>query len=64
MNNLPCGKDSITLDMSEVDRMLLQAKNIEKTFGGNIIFQNVDLKINEGEHIGLIGPTAPANPRF
>ncbi|MBA4549728.1 ABC-F family ATP-binding cassette domain-containing protein [Thermoactinomyces intermedius] len=36
--------------------MLLQAKNIEKTFGGNIIFQNVDLKINEGEHIGLIGP--------
>jgi ATP-binding cassette, subfamily F, member 3 len=56
MNNLPCGKDSITLDMSEVDRMLLQAKNIEKTFGGNIIFQNVDLKINEGEHIGLIGP--------
>jgi ATP-binding cassette, subfamily F, member 3 len=42
--------------MSEVDRMLLQAKNIEKTFGGNIIFQNVDLKINEGEHIGLIGP--------
>ena len=36
--------------------MLLQAKNIEKTFGGNIIFQQVDLKINEHEHIGLIGP--------
>ena len=36
--------------------MLLQAKNIEKTLGGNIIFQQVDLKINENEHIGLIGP--------
>ncbi|OYD06840.1 ABC-F family ATP-binding cassette domain-containing protein [Paludifilum halophilum] len=35
---------------------ILQVKNVEKSFGGTLILQDVDLKVDEGERVGLIGP--------
>ncbi len=36
--------------------LLLQANNIDKTYGGTVILEQVNLHINEQERIGLIGP--------
>ncbi|MGA8943262.1 MAG: ABC-F type ribosomal protection protein [Thermoactinomyces sp.] len=36
--------------------LLLQAKNIDKTYGGTNILKQVSLQINDQERIGLIGP--------
>ncbi|VEI07139.1 ABC-F family ATP-binding cassette domain-containing protein [Kurthia zopfii] len=35
--------------------MLLQAKDVSKSYGTNKILSNIDLKIEEGERIGLVG---------
>ncbi|MFQ6051564.1 MAG: ABC transporter ATP-binding protein [Candidatus Hydrothermarchaeota archaeon] len=37
-------------------RWLLEVKGVTKRFGGLIAVNNVSLKINEGEIIGLVGP--------
>ncbi len=35
---------------------MLEVFNISKSFGGNIVLNNVSLRINSGEVVGLIGP--------
>lgn len=36
--------------------LLLQANNIDKTYGGTVILEQVNLQINDQERVGLIGP--------
>ena len=36
--------------------MILEVKNISKTFGGLIAINDLDLTVDEGEIVGLIGP--------
>ena len=36
--------------------IVLSCKNIHKSYGTNIILNDVTLNLNEGEKIGLIGP--------
>ncbi|MBA4603561.1 ABC-F family ATP-binding cassette domain-containing protein [Thermoactinomyces mirandus] len=36
--------------------LLLQANNINKTYGGTVVLEQVDLQIKEQERVGLIGP--------
>ena len=35
---------------------MLQASNISKSFGDNLLFEKVSFAINPGERVGLIGP--------
>ncbi|SFS90488.1 ABC-F family ATP-binding cassette domain-containing protein [Marininema halotolerans] len=35
---------------------ILQARDIYKSFGGTSILEGIDLRVEDGEHIGLIGP--------
>jgi polar amino acid transport system ATP-binding protein len=36
---------------------ILQAKNLTKIYGSNVIFQNISLDVNRGENIVIIGPS-------
>ncbi len=36
---------------------ILTIKNLTKTYGQNVIFQNLDLTVNEGDTIVIIGPS-------
>ena len=36
---------------------ILTIKNLTKTYGKNVIFQNLDLTVNEGDTIVIIGPS-------
>ena len=36
---------------------ILTIKNLTKTYGENVIFQNLDLTVNEGDTIVIIGPS-------
>ncbi|MFU0824807.1 ABC-F family ATP-binding cassette domain-containing protein [Clostridium sp.] len=36
--------------------IVLSCKNIQKSYGIDVVLKNVTLNINEGEHIGLVGP--------
>ena len=40
---------------------LLEVNNISKRFGGLQAVDRLSLTVNEGEILGLIGQTAPAN---
>jgi len=40
-----------------MDTPILQAKNLTKVYGKNIIFQNISLDVNRGETIVIIGPS-------
>ncbi|TCS93286.1 ATP-binding cassette subfamily F protein 3 [Hazenella coriacea] len=35
--------------------MLLQTKNIDKTFGGTVVLEQIDIQIKNNERVGLIG---------
>jgi branched-chain amino acid transport system ATP-binding protein len=35
---------------------MLEARDISKSFGGNVVLQDVNFDINKGEVVGLIGP--------
>jgi len=35
---------------------LIEAKNLTKRFGNQLVFQNVNFKINQGDFLSLIGP--------
>jgi ATP-binding cassette subfamily F protein 3 len=35
---------------------MLQVSNVSKSFGDNLIFENVSFTVNAGERVGLIGP--------
>uniref|UniRef100_UPI003F6743B8 metal ABC transporter ATP-binding protein n=1 Tax=Companilactobacillus farciminis TaxID=1612 RepID=UPI003F6743B8 len=36
--------------------MLIEAKNLTKRFGNQLVFQDVNFKINQGDFLSLIGP--------
>lgn len=36
--------------------MLLQAKHIDKSYGGTTVLEDIDFKVNDNERVGLIGP--------
>jgi polar amino acid transport system ATP-binding protein len=36
---------------------ILEAKNVTKRYGDNVIFQDISLKVNQGETIVIIGPS-------
>lgn len=36
--------------------MLIKIKNMEKSFGNNLLYKNLNLELNEGEVFALIGP--------
>ena len=36
---------------------ILTIKNLTKTYGENVIFQHLDLTVNEGDTIVIIGPS-------
>ena len=40
--------------------MLLQLERVAKSFGGLVAIQDLDLALNEGEILGLIGPNPNA----
>ena len=40
---------------------LLEVKNVTKDFGGVRALSNVDLHVNKGEILGLIGPNGAGN---
>jgi branched-chain amino acid transport system ATP-binding protein len=42
--------------MSEADRAVLQADGVTKRFGGLTAVDDVDVRVDEGEIVGLIGP--------
>lgn len=44
--------------------MLLQAKNLAKSFGGLLAIDNVDLEIKEGDIASLIGPNGAGKTTF
>ncbi|MBI5048855.1 MAG: ABC transporter ATP-binding protein [Deltaproteobacteria bacterium] len=44
--------------------MLLQTKNLTKTFGGLIAIDSIDLEIREGEIVSLIGPNGAGKTTF
>jgi len=35
---------------------MLQASNLSKAFGDNLIFEGVSFTLNRGERVGLVGP--------
>ena len=44
--------------------MLLQTKNLTKTFGGLTAIDNIDLEINQGDIVSLIGPNGAGKTTF
>jgi polar amino acid transport system ATP-binding protein len=40
-----------------VDTPILEAKNLTKTYGKNVIFSDISLKVNKGDIIVIIGPS-------
>src|SRR3989338_3497557 len=44
--------------------MLLQTKNLTKTFGGLTAIENIDLEVKKGEIVSLIGPNGAGKTTF
>ena len=43
---------------------LVKAKNIWKTYGDNIILENVNFSMNKGEFCALVGPSGCGKTTF
>tara|TARA_B100001123_G_C15312864_1_gene1025106 strand:+ start:1124 stop:1888 length:765 start_codon:yes stop_codon:yes gene_type:complete len=43
---------------------ILSAKNISKSFDGRVILRNVDIKLNQGEMLGLLGSNGAGKSTF
>jgi len=43
---------------------IVELRGVTKAFGKKVILNNVDLKVYEGEAIGVIGPSGRENRRF
>lgn len=44
--------------------ILMQGKNLTKSFGIDIIFENIDFAIKEGEKVGVLGPNGAGKTTF
>ena len=44
--------------------MLMACRNLSKSYGPNLLFEDISLIINEGERIGLIGPNGAGKSTF
>ena len=40
----------------------IEAHGLRKTYGSKVALDSIDLRVEEGRILGLIGPTAPAKP--
>lgn len=38
-----------------IDMSLLEIKQLAHSFGDNLLFKDVDIVVNKGEHIGIVG---------
>jgi ABC transport system ATP-binding/permease protein len=45
-------------------KRVLEATNISKAFGDNVLFQNIDFSLTPGERIGIIGPNGVGKSSF
>ena len=43
---------------------LVRAVNVSKSFGSNEVLKGVDLTVDPGEVVCLLGPSGRARPRF
>ena len=43
---------------------ILSAKNISKSFGGRVILRNIDIQLNRGEMLGLLGSNGAGKSTF
>lgn len=41
----------------EITNVIISASQLSKSFGGNVIFSNVSLQLNEGDRIAITGPS-------
>ena len=42
---------------------MLEIKNLKKSYDGNIILQDINLNIEEGEIVSILGPSGCGKPR-
>ena len=47
-----------------MSKVLLEAKNIRKVFGENVILEDVSLSVEEGEVVVIIGPSGAGKSTF
>ncbi len=40
-----------------MNKLILEAKGLTKTYGQNVIFKDIDLSVQEGDTIVIIGPS-------
>jgi len=43
--------------------MVIELKHARKAYGDVVVFTDLNLHIERGDRIALVGPTAPASPR-
>lgn len=46
------------------DKILLQTKNLHKSFGHNSVLKGIDFQIHEGEVVSIIGPSGSGKSTF
>lgn len=44
--------------------MMLEVKQIHKSFGDLEVLKQVDLQVNKGDVVAILGPAVPARPPF
>ena len=44
--------------------MLLEVKNVEKSFGGNQVLKDVNLSVNRGDVVVILGPSGSGKTTF
>ena len=44
--------------------MLLQVKNVEKSFAGNQVLKDVNLSVNKGDVVVILGPSGSGKTTF
>jgi len=45
-------------------RPLLTAKNISKSFDGRVVLRKIDVRLNQGEMLGLLGSNGAGKSTF
>ena len=55
---------SIDLREDLIDMSLLEIKQLAHSFGDNLLFKDVDIVVNKGEHIGIVGQNGTGKSTF